>query len=307
MAAPWNDPTSMSNLMAAAIDRDVRIALYATPIMRTFATVHPTNQTAPGQTVTLAIRGTMTDAVTPLSPTVDPTGVSLSNPTQVTITLARYGNLTKVDGDLTTLTFDTALQASVVKDIYMNQVNSVDALVQVALAAGTNDIKEVSSAMVVNGAGTVDSVAKARDFRTAVTKLRAASVPTFDGVNYVSVVHPNVSLDIRTESGGSWLAAQQYGMSHGLQGLYAGEIGVYEGARFIENPRCTVAGGIYNSYVIGQDAVAEAVADEFHVVVDGTISDPLDRFVSVGWTGIGGWAHFRDEASWKINTTASLG
>ena len=54
-----------------------------------------------------------------------------------------------------------------------------------------------------------------------------------------------------------------------------------------------VTGGVvnvYNTYVVGKDALAEAVAEEFHVVMDGTVVDALSRYTPIGWYGIAGWS-----------------
>lgn len=50
----------------------------------------------------------------------------------------------------------------------------------------------------------------------------------------------------------------------------------------------------------------EAVAAEFGVVVGGTIADPLNRKMSLGWTGIAGWSLFRTTAMWMVQTAATV-
>ena len=96
--------------------------------------------------------------------------------------------------------------------------------------------------------------------------------------------------------------------------MWAGEIGQYEGAYFVESPRCynAVDAGTgdntvrrFRTYVCGQQALAEAVADEFHIVA-GPVVDKLMRFRPLGWYGVAGWARYREEALIRIETTSSI-
>src|SRR5678816_3686132 len=77
------------------------------------------------------------------------------------------------------------------------------------------------------------------------------------------------------------------------------------GQVFLENPRCqNVQAGsgsgstqtrVYNTYTVGQQALAEAVAEEFHTV-RGPVVDKLTRFQPFGWYGVAGWSLYRPEA-----------
>ena len=92
-----------------------------------------------------------------------------------------------------------------------------------------------------------------------VAKLRAANaVPRSEGL-YWAAVHPEVSHDLRAESGSGigWRDAHIYA-APGL--IWPGMIGVYEGAYFVETPRCynAVDGGsggntvrTFRTYVAG--------------------------------------------------------
>ena len=96
--------------------------------------------------------------------------------------------------------------------------------------------------------------------------------------------------------------------------LYAGELGAWEGVRFIETPAMTNSqsgsgsGGtqtrVYNAYVLGAQALAEAVWKEPGIEF-GNVVDKLNRFRPVGWHGIINWALFCQEAIYRIETAAS--
>ena len=63
---------------------------------------------------------------------------------------------------------------------------------------------------------------------------------------------------------------------------------------------------MYDSYVFGKEALAEAVAIEPHTVVNGAIVDPLDRKMSIGWYGLFGHSLFRPEALYKVQTASTV-
>jgi thioesterase domain-containing protein len=52
---------------------------------------------------------------------------------------------------------------------------------------------------------------------------------------------------------------------------------------------------VFNTYFTGQQALAEAVAEEFHTV-RGPVVDKLTRFQPLGWYGVAGWSLYRPEA-----------
>ena len=143
-----------------------------------------------------------------------------------------------------------------------------------------------------------------------MAKLRGKNAVPVRGSLYGAVVHPDVSMDLRAETGaGGWRTPNEYGESQGR--IWAGEIGVYEGAFFVENPRCYIAADgaagtkVYRSYVIGQQALAEAVAEEPHMVI-GPVVDKLMRFRPIGWYGILGWGLYREKALFRIETAVSI-
>jgi hypothetical protein len=196
------------------------------------------------------------------------------------------------------------------------------ALSGATLAFDTNYYLE--SASTTTGSLNSISTLSAKDVRWVVAQLRATNVPTVDGQNYVAFIHPSVAADFRAETstqGASaiWAAPHVYNET---SNLYAGEIGTFEGVRFIETPRVTAVGdaltayklgvaqstvtaGAYTTFIVGADALAEAVAEEFHVVADGVVVDPLKRKMALGWYGIAGWELFRKESLWAIKSVTN--
>jgi hypothetical protein len=62
---------------------------------------------------------------------------------------------------------------------------------------------------------------------------------------------------------------------------------------------------VYNTYFAGQQALAEAVAEEPHVVI-GPVVDKLMRHRPLGWYGVLGHAIYRQEALYRVETSSSI-
>jgi len=95
------------------------------------------------------------------------------------------------------------------------------------------------------------------------------------------------------------------------ENIWAGEIGNFEGAYFIESPRLRKANDgdssipVYRTFLAGQQALAEAVAEEPHVVI-GPVVDKLMRQRPIGWYGVLGHAIYRQEALFRIESASSI-
>ena len=143
--------------MTAAYDRHLEFALRSTPQFRAIANRKPVAQTHPGSSVRFDLYPTMAQATTALSDdAADPTGVSLADTTNVTVTLEEYGNWTKITNKLQKFNYDRAFDSDVANILAYNQVDSVDAVVRVALDAGTQVITEEGGNLVNSETGTPD-------------------------------------------------------------------------------------------------------------------------------------------------------
>jgi hypothetical protein len=220
--------------------------------------------------------------------------------------------------------------------------------------------------------------------------LRANKAAYRKGSLYWTGIHPEVSHDLRAETGAAgWRDPHNYSTP---ENIYAGEIGQYEGAFYVESARLynaktgadqsalattavTVAGTsaaftfgvasssvialraevgdkisgtgvgtsakitaidtsgstttitvdvansaavtvsttitvtpvtrVFNTIVAGKQAMAQAVAEEPHVVI-GNVTDKLMRFRPMGWYGVLGFAIYRDEALFRIESGSSI-
>jgi N4-gp56 family major capsid protein len=326
---------------------------------------------------------------TALSETTDPDAVALSTPTQVSITLNEYGNSVLVTRALELFSL-ADVDPAIANIIAFNLADSIDEVAMTTLRGGTNVIYggTRTATATLTASDTLDSA----DIRKAVAKLRAAKAVARKGSLYWTGIHPEVSHDLRAESssGQGWLLPNQYGSSQDR--IWAGEIGNYEGAYYVESARLfsskagadqstlattavTVAGTsagftfgvassaviasraevgdkisgtgvasgakitaistsgstttftvdtantaavtattvvtvtpvtrVFNTIVCGQQAMAQAVAEEPHVVI-GPVVDKLMRHRPMGWYGVLGFARYREEALYRIETGSSI-
>lgn len=321
MAAPYNDTATLTNLLATAIDRKVTFALRSRPQFRTLADTKPIPETNPGTTIVWNEYADMGTNTTPLNEITDPTGKSVANPTRIQVTVEEYGDFTVTTKKLKQFTLDKNLDGTVARLIGNAMIDTIDLLVAAKLDASTNTLRK--NATVIKdadiAAGTVGAIAAGDVMssslaRYAVAKFRGASVLPKRGELFGAMVHPDVAHDIRAEAGTNtaWREPHVYGDQ---SAIWAAETGTYEGLFWVENPRCTMTANagsgstvdVYNSYFFGAEALAEAISEEFHTVVDGVIVDPLKRKTAFGWYGIGGWALYRPKALRLVQTSSSIG
>lgn len=321
MANAYTDTTAMSNTVQTAYDKFFEFALRAQPLFRQVADKRPAQQTAPGGSVVLERYQDLAVATTPLTETTDPDSVAMGNPTTVTITLNEYGNPVLRTRKLYLFSL-TDIDPAIANIVAFNAADSIDSVVQTVLRAGTNVIQRKAGVVsyVTNGTLTTpvgttmvatDSYTSAMA-RLAVVKLRTNKAVPRKGSLYWSAIHPEVSYDLRSETGAAaWRDPHNYSAAGNI---WAGEIGAYEGAFYIESPRCynAVDAGAgdntvrrFRTYYAGQQALAEAVADEFHTVA-GPITDKLMRFRPLGWYGVAGWARYREEALIRAESTSTI-
>ena len=343
MSNAYTDITSGSSLgnylVQTAYDRYVEFALRAVPLIRDVADKKPVQQAMPGSSVVFQIYTDLAAATTALSETTDPDAVALGNTTQVSVTLNEYGNASLATRKLELFSLSD-VDPAIADIIAFNMADSLDTVALQTLTGGTNAIAEVNGSAVSTFAGTYTNgttnksilstdVIKSRDIRLAVAKLRANKAVPRQGEYYWVGIHPEVSHDLRAETGsGGWRDDHKYSET-GAAEFWPGTIGTYEGAMFVETPRMAnfadgtgagsssgtfgtssyvnATGGVrvFRTLVAGKQALAEAVAEEPHVIF-GPVVDKLMRFRPIGWYGVLGWARYREPSLVRIESTSSI-
>ena len=296
-----------AGLVQKAYDRLLEFALRSEPLIRSVADKRPARQAIPGSTVVLQRYVDLSAATTALTETTDPDAVAMSTPTSVTITLAEYGNSVLVTRALELFSL-ADVDPAIANIIAFNMADSIDNVAMTTLRGGSNVIYSGSTATstaTITAAATLSSA----NIRKAVAKLRANKSKARKGALYWCGLHPEVSHDLRAETGaGGWRLPHEYNSN---DAIWAGEIGTYEGAYFVESPRLYNAtdgassARVYRTILCGQQALAEAVAEEPHTVI-GPVTDRLMRFRPMGWYGVLGFARYREEALYRIESGSSI-
>ena len=296
-----------AGLVQKAYDRLLEFALRSEPLIRSVADKRPAKQAIPGSTVVLQIHQDLSEQTTALTEATERDSVAISTPTSVTITLAEYGNSVLVTRALELFSL-ADVDPAIANIIAFNLAGSIDTVAQTELRGGTNVIYSGSTATstaTITAAATLSSA----NLRKAVAKLRAGKSVARKGSMYWCGIHPEVSHDLRAETGaGGWRLPHEYNSN---ENIWAGEIGSYEGAYFVESPRMYSAtdgsssAKVYRTILAGQQALAEAVAEEPHTVI-GPVIDQLMRFRPMGWYGVLGFKRYREEALYRIESGSSI-
>ncbi len=315
--------TQTSTLLTdqTAFDRIAYFALRSELLFDAVADVQPVGQSMPGSSVKFTIFGDLAAATSALTEDTDVTPVAMSD-SQVEVTLAEYGNAVNTTAKLRGTSF-LDVDSAAANIVGYNAGISIDSVVRDVLAAGTNVVYGGGGASTPTSRTEIaaEDIIEANDVRKIVAALRSANAVSFNGM-YMGYIHPDVSYDLRRETGvASWRDPHVYSDP---AGIYNGEVGAFEGVRFIETPRAKIftdasngsgsTGTVdaYCTHICGRQALAKAhsIVDgngPFPRVVRGPVVDVLSRFQPVGWYWLGGYARFREASLRRIESSSSIG
>jgi N4-gp56 family major capsid protein len=319
--------TQTSDLLTdqVAFDRIAYFALRSELLFDAVADVMPVAQAMPGSSVKFTIFNDLTEKTSTLTEDTDVTPVVMGD-SQVEVTLAEYGNAVNTTAKLRGTSF-LDVDAAAANLVGYNAGISIDGVIREVLSAGTHVVYGSGGADLPTSRATVgsDDKIKANDVRKVVAALRKANAVSFNGM-YMGYIHPDVSYDLRSETGvASWRDPHVYSDP---ANIYNGEIGAFEGVRFIETPRAKIfenasdgSGSstgssatvdVYCTHIAGRQALAKAhsIVDgngPFPRVVRGPVVDVLQRFQPVGWYWLGGYARFREASLRRIESASSIG
>ena len=304
-----------------AFDRLAYFALRSELLFDQAADVQPVQQAMPGTGVTFTIFADIAAATSTLNEVTDVTPTALSD-SQVTVTLNEYGNAVVTTAKLRGTAF-LDVDSAAANIIGYNAGDSMDQVVRDVLAGGTNVVYATGGSTTPTSRESIstDDILHADDVRKVVAQLRAANVATFDG-SYMGYIHPDVSYDFRSNTDVSaWRTPANY---VNPEGIYNGEIGLFESVRFIETPRAkkfvdasngTSSTGtidVYCTHIMGRQALAKAYATQdgngaVPKIVRGNVTDILMRLQPLGWYWLGGYGRFREASLRRIESASSIG
>jgi N4-gp56 family major capsid protein len=234
----YTDSSAMAGLIKTAYDRYVEFALRSQPLIRSVADKRPAQQAMPGSSVVFSLYNDLSASTAALSSeTTDPDAVALADVSTVSVSLAEYGNATLVTRKLQLFSLSD-VDPAVADIIAFNMADSLDKIAMETLRQGTNVIYASSStARTSTATVTAADTLKAADIRKAVAKLRSNKAVPREGSLYWAGIHPEVSHDLRAETGaGGWNDMHKYAET-GTGQFWPGTIGTFEGAYFVETPR----------------------------------------------------------------------
>lgn len=279
-----------------------------------FADVKATDATPDqGATLTFTKFNDMAAATTPLSEAVDIDAVAISD-AQVSLTLAEYGNGVNTTFRVRATSFIN-LDRPVANLIGYNAGLSLDTLARDIMAAGTN--VDYSGAATTRGTVAATHVLTAAEVRKAAAVLKNNNVATFNGY-YAAVIAPYVAYDLRGETGAAaWRDPHTYSQP---EQIWNGEVGSFEGFRFMESPRAPVFADtgvgstvdVYRTLFFGRQAMAKAYSTyegrgALPIVIMGPVVDKLKRFQPVSWHWYGKYGLFRQESLYAWESASTLG
>ena len=304
-----------------AFDRIAYFALRSELLFDAVADVMPVAQSMPGSSVKFTIFNDLAAATSTLTETDDVTPVVMGD-SQVEVTLAEYGNAVNTTAKLRGTSF-LDVDSAAANVVGYNAGISIDSVIRDVLAGGTHVVYGGGGSTTPTARNEIEAsdIIEANDIRKVVAALRKANAVSFNGM-YMGYIHPDVSYDLRKETGvASWRDPHVYSDP---ANIYNGEVGAFEGVRFIETPRAKIfedasngsgsTGTVdaYCTHIMGRQALAKAhsIVDgngPFPRVVRGPVVDVLSRFQPVGWYWLGGYARFREAALRRIESSSSIG
>ena len=300
----FTDTSAISGLVQTAYDRYVEFALRSQPMIRAVADKKPVQQAMPGSSVVFSLYNDLSAATSTLTETTDPTAVALSNVDTVSVTLAEYGNAALVTRKLQLFSLSD-VDPAVADIIAYNLADSLDIVAQDVLRQGTNVIYggTRTSTATVTASDTIDSA----DLRKVVAKLRSNKAVPRAGSLYWTGIHPEVSHDLRAETGSvGWRDTHAY-TDASLGNLFAGTIGTYEGAFFVENPRMFSAKSGADQTALATASAVSGVSGEFTIVAaNAAFGGKAEVGDKISGTGVGASAKITAISVGATNTTFTV-
>jgi N4-gp56 family major capsid protein len=303
----------------AAYDKYLYFALRPELHFDMAADVKPSDGTDQGSSAKFTIYDDLAVASTALTESVDVDAVALSD-AQVTVTPVEYGNAVLTTAKLRGTSFvGSRIDKDAANIVGFNAGVSLDTLARDVLKTGDNVRYAVAGTTDPDARNKIEpeDIISAANVRRARTDLVAANVQGWNGM-FNAYIHPDVSLDLRSETGAAaWRDPHTYSQPGEI---WTGEIGAFEGFRFIETNRAPVfadAGSsttltdVYATIFLGRQALAKAWSPvesaPFPQVVIGPVTDKLRRFHPIGWYWLGQYAIFRQAALRRVETSSSIG
>ena len=308
----YTTTSTLDDQVKTAFDQVAYFALRSQPLFEMVADVRSTAQSHNGSGVQFTFYADMAQATSALTEGSDVTAVALTD-SAVTVTLAEYGNAVITTAKVRGTSF-LNVDADAANIVGYNMADSMDKIVS-DVANGGSNVTYVGQTS--RGAITATDNYTAAEGRKAVAQLRSRNAPGWENGNYMAIIHPDVSYDLRGDTAVTDVIAYQIRQDGAP--VRAGSIGTFNGIEYIENPRAgLIADGgsgtvdVYQTLICGRQGVAKAFSraagfgPEPSIVV-GPVTDTLRRFNPIGWYHLVGYGRFREECLQRVESSSSIG
>ena len=312
MATPTVTTSTLDDQVKTAFDQVAYFALRSQPLFEMIADVRSTAQSHNGSGVQFTFYADMAQATSALTENSDVTAVALTD-SAVTVTLAEYGNAVITSAKVRGTSF-LNVDADAANIVGYNMADSLDKIVSDVVNGGSN-VTYVGQTS--RGAITAADNYTAAEGRKAVAQLRSRNAPGWDNGNYMAIIHPDVSYDLRGDTAVTDVI--QYQLYQEGAPIRAGSIGTFNGIEYIENPRAgLIADGgtsnvdVYQTLIVGRQFAAKAFSRAAGFgpdpsIVVGPITDTLRRCNPIGWYHLVGYGRFREDCGQRIECSSSIG
>lgn len=312
---PFTDTTTLSALLQTAFKLQAYKPLRTKVVYQQF--VSPGlekwvsgSDPQPGSTVTFTFINDLTETPATIAESTDVTPTALTS-SVVSVVVQEYGFAVTVTQRLNSVGL-FEVNPVAVERLGRQMATWQDNICKTQVQAGTNVF--FGTGVAARGNITTAMTISSALIRRIVANLRNAGAEGVRGDNYAALIHPHITVDLRTEpstTNGGWRPVHEY---QDKMNIYNGEVGTYEGAVFVESPRAplfpdTGSPGtvdVYATLFLGQEAMAYGVGYAPEPVV-GPIVDILRRFAPFGWKAMIGYGVFRQGALWRLENASSIG
>ena len=316
MATPTVTTSTLTNQVTTAFEQISYFALRSQPLFEMLADVRSTAQSHNAATVQFTFIDEINQATTALTENADVTPVAISD-SKVDVSLAEYGNAVVTSAKIRGTSF-LNVDADAANIIGYNMANSMDKIVS-DVANGSTETDQIIYGGGEDARGDLiaSDVYTASIGRQAVAQLRTDSAPGWENGNYMAIVHPDVSYDLRDDTAVTDVI--QYQLYQQGEPIRVGSIGTFNGITYIENPRAGLLANagdsnvdVYQTLICGRQALAKGFSrapgfGQDPTIVVGPVTDTLRRFNPIGWYHLVGYGRFREKCMIRVETSSSIG
>ena len=316
MATPTVTTGTLTNQVTTAFEQISYFALRSQPLFEMLADVRSTAQSHNAATVQFTFIDEINQATTALTENADVTPVAISD-SKVDVSLAEYGNAVVTSAKIRGTSF-LNVDADAANIIGYNMANSMDKIVS-DVANGSTETDQIIYGGGEDARGDLiaTDVYTASIGRQAVAQLRTDSAPGWENGNYMAIVHPDVSYDLRDDTAVTDVI--QYQLYQQGEPIRVGSIGTFNGITYIENPRAGLLANagdsnvdVYQTLICGRQALAKGFSrapgfGQDPTIVVGPVTDTLRRCNPIGWYHLVGYGRFREKCMIRVETSSSIG